>query len=95
MGKSYLIALVAATLSSCSTLETRLDAASQQQGQAEARVSLPDAPAELTKQVPHAPISEGMEALTALKLERLALSRANGKIARWNAFYGALKENLE
>jgi hypothetical protein len=60
---------------SCSSLEGRLDAASQQQGQAQARVTLPDAPAELRKQEAHAAIAEGMEALSVLKRERAALDQ--------------------
>lgn len=83
------------TLISCASLETRLDDASQKQGQAEARVTLPDAPAELKKQEPHAAIEVGSEALSVLKRERQALSRANGRIARWTAFYEALKAKLE
>jgi hypothetical protein len=73
---------------SCSSLEGRLDAASQQRGQAQARVTLPDAPAELRKQEAHAAIAEGMEALSVLKRERAALDRANARIGRWRVLWG-------
>lgn len=95
MAQIYIIAAAIAILSGCTTLETRLDAAAEKQGQAEAKVTLPAAPADLKKQEPHAVIAEGMEALSVLKRERQALARANARIARWNGFYAALRANLK
>ena len=83
------------SISSCASLEARLDKAAEKQGQAEIRVTLPDYPDDCRKQTPHAAIQEGAEALSVLKRERAALDRQNARTARCAAFYLDLKSKLE
>jgi hypothetical protein len=83
------------SITSCASLERRVEAAAAIEGQAKARVTLPPAPAELGRKEPHAELAVGMEIRTALKLERAALERANARLGRWAAFYAALRAALK
>lgn len=77
------------TLTGCASLSA------QTLGRAEARVTLPDWPAECRTPVPHAPLVEGYEARSVLKRERAALDRANAKITTCADLYDDLQEHME
>ena len=81
--------------SGCSTTGARLDAAGEAAGRAAAADALPALPAECHRDVPHAALAAGMEARSAIALERRQTSEANASKRRCAAFYDALKAGRE
>lgn len=77
--------------SGCSTTGARLDAAGEAAGRAAAADALPDLPAECHRDTPHAALAAGMEARSAIALERRQTSEANASKRRCTAFYDTLK----
>lgn len=85
-------------ITSCGSLQKRLEAAAARQGVAKADTLLPDMPADCRKEEPHTALYAGKEALVALRQEFGALDRANARIRRCNGrggFYDELKTGLE
>lgn len=81
--------------SGCSTTGARLDAAGEAAGRAAANDALPDLPPECHRDVPHAPLTAGMEARSAIALERRQTTEANASKRRCAAFYDTLKAGRE
>jgi hypothetical protein len=79
----------------CTTTEENLKAAGEAAGRAAAEDALPDLPPECYRDVPHAPLAAGMEARSAIALERGQTTRANASKRRCTAFYGTLKAGRE
>lgn len=86
--------LIALTLSSCSTMEKRLNSAASDLGRSQAKVNLPELPEDCRVQEPHAVLSEGAEARSVLSRERGALDRQNARTDRCAAFYDDTKGRL-
>lgn len=86
-------ALLALTISSgCTTTGARLDAAGEAAGRAAAADALPDLPGECRRDVPHAALAAGMEARSAIALERRQTAEANASKRRCAAFYDRLRK---
>lgn len=84
MSKNARLAVAAAilltmTLNSCSAT---IDAFGKRQGVASARVNLPPLPDDCRVKEKHAEVRPGLDGLSALKRERLALDRANSRVER-------------
>jgi hypothetical protein len=79
----------------CTTTEERLQAAGEAAGQAAANDALPDLPPECRRDTPHAALAAGMEARSAIALERRQTSEANASKRRCAAFYQNLKAERE
>lgn len=83
------------TLYGCGTLQERLTAAAETTGKAAAEDALPNLPAECYRDVPHAALVEGMEARSAIAMERRAKSNESASKRRCVSFYGNLKAARE
>ena len=89
LGAAALSALMIST--GCATTGARLDAAGEAAGRAAAADALPDLPPECHRDTPHAALAAGMEARSAIALERRQTREANASKRRCTAFYDALK----
>lgn len=79
----------------CTTLERRLDQAAQKQGQAAAKVSLPEWPDDCRTLEPHAAVAEGAEIRSILVRERAQLDKANARVGRCADHYDGLRSSLQ
>lgn len=86
---------VAISLSGCSSLKRWLVEASHTKGTAEARVVLPDWPADCRVVTPHAPLVVGTEIRSILKRERTQLNKANSRVLRCADHYTDLQERFQ
>jgi hypothetical protein len=83
---------MAMILSSCAS--GKLHEAAQLQGQAQARLQLPDYPDDCRLREAHAALVDGAEIRSILKRERQALDRQNSRTDRCANFYDRLSEGV-
>ncbi len=95
IAKTIAALAVVASVSGCSHLERILRGAAADRGTAEARVVLPDWPADCAVRESHAPLVVGSEIRSILKRERSALNRANARVGRCAEFYSSLKAGIK
>lgn len=92
------VALTPLILSSCANDLKNLRIAATETGRAQARVSLPDMPADCRAKEAHAPLAVGLHAVSVLKRERAALDRQNARTGRCNGsggWYDRLQEEIQ
>lgn len=89
------VLLALMTVSGCSSLEHQLRSASRDKGTTQARVTLPDLPADCRKKEPHAELKVGAEVRSILKRERAALDRQNARTSRCADNYDNIRERLK
>ena len=81
--------MVLPILTSCSGI----DASARKQGRLNAGIILADGPR--VSQVAHAPLSEGMSAVEALKRERGQLAVCNARLEVWPRWYDDYRRQIE
>ncbi|TPN11742.1 hypothetical protein [Mesorhizobium sp. B2-1-2] len=86
---------MATILSSCAGLDRQLQQASVAKGTAQAKVNIPDQPADCRRTEPHAAAVVGDEARSVLKRERKVTDRLNARILRCAADRDNVKTGLE
>lgn len=81
--------------SGCASTTNRIAAAAAEEGKARAQVVLPPLPGECRREVQHAAVQLGANAVAVLARERGQLDIANGIIRRCAHNYDTLKADLE
>ena len=89
------LAAISISLTACASTGQRIDRAGAELGRAGAGVQLPAWPPHCRQSVPHAPLAEGDDAISALVLERAQLDYANRRAANCGDHYDRLKAGLE
>lgn len=80
-------------VSSCAANQ-RLNDAGAAQGQAAARVTLPDLPDDCRKKEPHYPLRAGTQAPVVIRGERMALDRQNARGGRCAGWYDDMQKRF-